>query len=458
MEFIALIFTFDKNSIPNGEKIACDPILRTAECGQDPSRISTSGRSANGRLNCSYAITNPRFWTAFATDTNDRIGGTYTREEEPRPGQYMEKTVFIEKEKYKFVQQAMNVEVPFTPEERKTENAVNSGGRKGLRSTLLGAASSALLVALSGLPIDAVQAATDYPNKPVTVVVPSPPGGIIDASTRLVTGVLAETLAQPFIVENRGGGSGNLAYSKVARSAPDGYTLLASYSGFHVGNPLLTPTLPWSQSDLKPVALIATSTNVITVHPSVPANTLAELISYAKTNPGQLSYASQGYGSVAHIGTEIFKLRTGTEILHIPYRGSGPALQDLLGNQVHMFVTTPPSVGGHIQLGKLRALAVTGETRYPELPDVPTTAEAGLDDYELETWVALFAPADTPDDIVEKLTTQVKLALENPETIAGARAAGFDARYESPAELSRRVSVEHDSWSKAVREGGIKAE
>ncbi|CAM3930328.1 Bug family tripartite tricarboxylate transporter substrate binding protein [Bordetella muralis] len=315
-----------------------------------------------------------------------------------------------------------------------------------------------LLMALSTLPLKATSAPLDYPNKAVTLIVPSPPGGIIDASTRLVAAELARAMAQPFVVENKGGGSGNVAYSQVARAAPDGYTLLASYSGFHVGNPLLMPNLPWSQNDLRPVALIATSTNVIAINPSVPAHTLAELISYLKAHPGELSYASQGYGSVAHIGTEILKQRTGTQILHIPYKGSGAALQDVLANQVQIIITTPPSISGHIKLEKLRALAVTGKTRYSELPDVPTTAQAGVPDYELETWVAVFAPAGTPDAIVEKLTTQMKLALEKPETRAAANAAGFEAHYEPPSVLARRVASEHDNWSKAVRESGIKAE
>ncbi|MCZ8405360.1 tripartite tricarboxylate transporter substrate binding protein [Achromobacter xylosoxidans] len=330
------------------------------------------------------------------------------------------------------------------------------GGQR-LRQTL-SRASLGLAVAACALPTAAGAAEPGYPSRAVTIVVPSPPGGIIDASTRLVTGELARATGQPFVVENKGGGSGNVAYSQVARAEPDGYTLLASYSGFHVGNPLLTPTLPWRQQDLKPVALIASSTNVIVINPSVPALTLAELIAYLKANPGKLSYASQGYGSVAHIGTEIFKLRTGTQILHVPYRGSGPALQDVLANQVQLFVTTPPSIGGHVKQGKLRALAVTGKDRYAELPDVPTVDEAGLKDYALETWVAVFAPAATPDAVVETLTARIKSALDKPETRAAAQAAGFDAYYESPSVLAARVATENGNWSKAVREGGIKAE
>jgi tripartite-type tricarboxylate transporter receptor subunit TctC len=328
--------------------------------------------------------------------------------------------------------------------------------RKSSRTVLPRTLRACLLIALSAPALQAAASPADYPAKPVTIVVPAPPGGIIDASARLMGIQLSRVLGQPFVVENKSGGSGNVAYAQVARSAAEGYTLLASYSGYHVGNPLLTPKLPWAQKDLEPVALIAAATNVITVHPSVPAHTLAELIAYLKAHPGELSYASQGNGSVSHIGTEIFKQQTGTQILHVPYRGSGPALQDVLANQVQVFITTPPSVIGHIKSGKLRALAVTAKQRYPELPDVPTTAEAGLKGYELETWVALFAPAGTPRTVIDKLSTQVRQAMEKPETRASAEAAGFEARYEAPDVVSRRVASESARWAQAIKEGGIK--
>jgi tripartite-type tricarboxylate transporter receptor subunit TctC len=324
-----------------------------------------------------------------------------------------------------------------------------------MRHRALRAGLPAVLWALS---MQVAAAPADYPAKAVTIVVPAPPGGIIDASARLIGLQLSRALGQPFVVENKGGGSGNVAYAQVARSAPEGYALLASYSGYHVGNPLLTPKLPWAQKELEPVALIAAATNVITVNPSVPVHTLGELIAYLKAHPGELSYASQGNGSVSHIGTEIFKQHTDTQILHVPYRGSGPALQDVLANQVQIFITTPPSVIGHIRLGKLRALAVTAKQRYPELPDVPTTAEAGLKGYELETWVALFAPAGTPRTVIDKLSAQVRLAMESPATRTSAEASGFEARYEPPGEVLRRVASESARWAKAIKEGNIKAD
>src|ERR1044071_9531242 len=172
--------------------------------------------------------------------------------------------------------------------------------------------------------------------------------------------------------------------------------------------------LPWSQAELAPVALVAAATNVITAHPSVQANNLKEFIAYAKANPGKLNYASQGNGSMSHVGTALFEQQTGTDLVHVPYKGSGPAIQDVLAGQVQVFITTPPSVMGHVQQGKLKAFAVTGKTRHPMLPDVPTVAEAGLPGFELEAWVGLFAPAGTPAPVIATLSETVRKALELP--------------------------------------------
>ena len=239
---------------------------------------------------------------------------------------------------------------------------------------------------------------------------------------------------------------------------PDGYTLLNSYSAHHVGNPNLTPRLPWAQKDFVPVALITVATNVITVHPSVPANNLGEFISYLKANPGKLSYASQGNGSLSHIGTEMFKLQTQTSMVHIPYRGSGPALQDVLSGQVQVFITTPSSVMAQVQVGKLRGLAVAGKARHPGMPTLPTNLEAGLKGFELEAWVGIFAPAATPADVVAKLSEQIKAALELPETKTWADGAGVELRYLPPSALASLVKKDTDFWAKTIKTAGIQAE
>ena len=304
----------------------------------------------------------------------------------------------------------------------------------------------------------AQSAASSYPSKPITLVVPNPPGGFVDASARILSDSLAKVTKQSVVVDNRGGGSGNVAYSYVARAAADGYTLLNSYSAYHTGNPSLAANLPWAQKDFSPVALITIATNVIAVHPSVPANNLTEFIKYLKANPGKLSYASQGSGSLSHLGTELFKLQTGTHMVHIPYRGSGPALQDVLSGQVQVFITTPPSVMGQIQTGKLKGLAVAGKSRHPGLPNVPTTAEAGLKGFELEAWIGIFAPAATPADVVAKLSGQIKAALELPETKTRADGAGVELRYAGSEQLAALVKSETALWAKTIKAAGITAE
>ncbi len=297
-----------------------------------------------------------------------------------------------------------------------------------------------------------------YPNKPITLVVPNPPGGFVDTSARLISESLARVIGQSVVVDNKSGGSGNVAYGHVARATPDGYTLLTSYSAYHVGNPALSAKLPWAQKDLTPVALVTVATNVIAVHPSVPANNLKEFIAYLKVNPGKLSYASQGSGSLSHIGTEMFKMQTGTSMVHIPYRGSGPAVLDVLSGQVQVFITTPPSVMGHVQAGKLKGFAVTGKSRHSGMPNVPTTDEAGLKGFELEAWVGIFAPAGTPPEVVNKLSASLKQALELPETKTRATAAGIEIRYLPPTELEALVKRETEFWAKTIKIVGITAE
>jgi tripartite-type tricarboxylate transporter receptor subunit TctC len=322
------------------------------------------------------------------------------------------------------------------------------------RSILHRAAIAAVAVLCSGL----VLAQGAFPTRPVTLVVPNPPGGLVDTSARLLGDTLGKFLGQPIVVDNRAGGSGNVAYGIVARAQPDGYTLLTSYSAYHVGNPWLMTKLPWAQKDFTPVALITVATNVITVHPSVPANNLQEFIAYLKKNPGKLSYASQGNGSVSHIGTEMFKAQTGTSMVHIPYKGSGDAIRDVLSGQVQVFMSTPPSVMQHVQTGKLKAYAVTGKTRHPGLPNVPTTAEAGLKGFELESWVAIFAPAGTPPDVVQKLSSSIQQALATPEAKSRADAAGIELRYLPPAQLGEMVKQETAFWGKTIKEQHITAD
>ncbi len=318
-------------------------------------------------------------------------------------------------------------------------------------------ATTAAVLSTMGLAAGAAQAQT-FPTKPVTFIVPNPPGGVVDTSARLVGDPLAKLLGQPVVIENKGGASGNIAYQQVALAPKDGYTLLISYSAYHVGNPSMFSKLPWAPKDFVPVALLTAATNVITAHPSVPANNLKDFIAYVKANPGKLNFASQGIGSLAHVGTALFESTTGTDMVHVPYKGSGPAIQDLLGGQVQVFVTTPPSVMQHVQAGKLKAYAVTGKSRHPGLPNLPTTAEAGLAGFELEAWVALFAPAGTPPAVVQQLSAKVKEALATPEAKGAADRAGIEIRYADPAALQALVDKDTKYWADVIKAKNIKAD
>lgn len=295
-------------------------------------------------------------------------------------------------------------------------------------------------------------------DKPITLVVPNPPGGLVDTSARLLGDPLAKAIGQSVVIENKGGASGNIAYSQVARAQPDGNTLLISYSAYHVGNPSMFSKLSWSQKDFVPVALLTVATNVISAHPSVEANNLKDFMGLLKANPGKLNYASQGIGSLSHVGTELLLVNTNTEMLHVPYRGSGAAIADVLAGQVQVFITTPPSVMQHVQSGKLKAYAVTGKTRHPGLPNVPTTAEAGMPDFVVEAWVGLFAPAGTPPAAVQALSEKVKLALATSEAKAMADRTGIEIRYMDPTSLGNLVTKDTEYWGNVIKAKNIKAD
>ena len=294
------------------------------------------------------------------------------------------------------------------------------------------------------------------PGSNLTMVVPVPPGGILDQVTRIVGPAFGRGLSQNVVVDNRAGASGNIAAGYVARSKPDGQTLLVGYSMFHVGNPSMFSKLTWDPvRDFSPVAMLVVSPHVIAVHPSVPANSLKELVAYARANPGKLNYATSGNGSVPHVGMELFKQLNKLDIVHVPYKGAGPAMQDVVAGNVQMTVATPPSLLGQVQAGRLRALAVAAKSRHPLLPQVPTTAEAGFPDFELEAWVALFAPAGTPADTVARQSAAVKEALETAEVRKGFDNIGVEIRYQNPQRLDQQVRTDIDYWSKVIRGANI---
>ena len=298
-----------------------------------------------------------------------------------------------------------------------------------------------------------------FPNRPVTLVVPVPPGGILDTVARMVIPSMTQSLGQPVVIDNKAGAGGNIAASAVAKSTPDGHSLLVGYSMFHVGNPSMYPNLSWDPlRDFTPIGMLVVSPHVLAVHPSVPAKTLRELVDLARANPGKLNYATSGNGSVPHVGVELFKQQNRLDITHVPYRGAGPAMLDVVAGNVQMTVATPPSLAGFVQSGKMRPLAVAASKRLALMPDVPTSAEAGFPGFELEAWVALFAPMGTPPATVQKLADAVKVAMESAAVRKSAETAGVEIRYMPPAQLDAVVRKDIQYWSNVIKTANIRAD
>jgi tripartite-type tricarboxylate transporter receptor subunit TctC len=298
-----------------------------------------------------------------------------------------------------------------------------------------------------------------FPQRPITLVVPTPPGGSTDFTARLIAEPLTRALGQSIIVDNKPGASGNIGNQFVARSKPDGYTLLMAYSGYQVGNPHLFKDAGWEPiKDFVPVAMVTRAPQVVAIHHALPVNTLQELVAYAKKNPGKLNYASSGNGSIQHIAGELFKQLTGTFITHIPYRGSGPAVQDLLAGTVDLHITTPASVVAHIKSGRLRALAVTSPKRLTSLPDVPTATEAGLKGYDLDSWFALYAPAGTPAAVVQQINAEVNKILQSPEVRKKAEDSGTAVEAMTPVQLGEFTRKELDYWGNVIKSAKITAD
>jgi tripartite-type tricarboxylate transporter receptor subunit TctC len=316
-----------------------------------------------------------------------------------------------------------------------------------------------LLAWVFALLCGAAGAQSSYPSRPITLIVPVPPGGILDQAARIVTPAMGSALGQSIIVDNRAGASGNIGALAVARARPDGYTLLVGYSMFHVGNPVMFKDLPWDPlRDFAPVGMIAVAPHVIAINAALPYQTLKELVDYARAHPGALNYATSGNGSVPHVGMELFKQTFKVDITHVPYKGAGPAVQDVIGGNVQMTVATPPSVGGFVKAGKLRAMAIAAKNRLALLPDVPTTAEAGFPGVEMEAWVAIFAPTGTPPEVVAKLSNALRLSLETPEAIKSSAVAGMEIRYMTPAQLDAQVRKDIGYWQPVIRNAHISIE
>jgi len=318
----------------------------------------------------------------------------------------------------------------------------------------------AALVALASLcALDIANAQPAYPTRPIRLVVPFPPGGTTDILARSVAQKLTEAWGQPVVVDNRPGAAGNIGAELVAKSAPDGYTLLMGTVGTHAINASLYAKMPYDHvKDFAPVILVAGVPNVLVVNPAVPANSVQELIAYGKAHPGKLNFASSGSGTSIHLAGELFKVSTGVNMTHIPYKGSAPALQDLVGGQVQLMFDNLPSALPQIKAGKLRALAVTSTTRAAALPNVPTVAESGLPGFEASSWFGILAPAGTPPAIVAKINAEVGKWVSSPEAKEKLLSQGANAIGGTPEDFAKHIQTETAKWAKVVKDSGAKVD
>ena len=301
--------------------------------------------------------------------------------------------------------------------------------------------------------------AQTFPTKPIRLICPFPPAGAVDIASRAIADELTKVLGQPVTVDNKPGAGGNLGGAEAARAAPDGYTLFMSTSGIQAINPALYAKMPFDPNkELVPVAPLVSLSNVLVVHPSVPVKSVQEVIALAKREPGKWVYASSGNGTSIHMSGAMFTQMTATDIAHIPYKGSGPAVTDLLGGQVHMMFDNIPSSLPHIKAGKLRALATTGARRDPTLPDLPTVAEAGVPGYESGVWFGLMVPAGTPRDVIARLNAAAVQGTKSPAFVKRMTELGYNIIAGTPDEMAASIKAEITRWTPIVKASGAKVD
>ncbi len=318
----------------------------------------------------------------------------------------------------------------------------------------------ALIAALiAALAWAAPPALAEYPEKSVKIIVPYPPAGTTDILARLIAQRLSERMKQPFVIENRPGAGGAIGSVAVAKSPADGYTLLMGTVNSHGINSALFKNLPYDAvKDFVPITIVGSTPNVLAVHPSVPAKTLAELLTLARAKPGSLNFASTSQGGSPHMSGELLKSMTGVDITHIPYKGAGPMLIDLIGGQVQMGFDNLPSSIGHIRSGKIRAIAVTTAKRFPGTPEIPTMAESGVPGYEVSAWFGLLAPAGTPKAVIDALYRNIADILKQPEVVKQLFDLGAQPGGNAPEAYARQIAADVEKWKKVVAATGVKAE
>jgi len=297
-----------------------------------------------------------------------------------------------------------------------------------------------------------------FPNKPVKIIVTAAPGGTTDIASRALSDILGKELGQTVIVENKAGGAGIIGIQALLAAPPDGYTMAMGNIGPNAINYSLYKNLPYKMEDMEPITIVIANPNVLVVNPEVPAKTVAELVALAKANPGKYSFASSGRGQSIHMSGELFRTQAGIDIIHVPYKGAGPALADLLAGQTNMMIDNLPSSMQYIKAGKLRALAVTSKNRVAELPDVPTMIQSGYPNFEVTAWFGLFVPAGTPKPVIDKLYVAVKKALETPEIKQRWKDLGGWAVGDTPANTKIFIAAEKKKWELVAQQAKIEAE
>jgi tripartite-type tricarboxylate transporter receptor subunit TctC len=315
----------------------------------------------------------------------------------------------------------------------------------------------ALLAA--ALALGAASAFAQYPSRAVQLVVGFAPGGGTDTVARVVQKPLGDRLGQQVVVDNKPGAGGNIATDMTAKSAPDGHVLMLANVGSLSVAPHLVKDLPYDPlKDLAPVSMGVIFPNLVVVHSSVPANTLAEFIKLAKENPGKYTYGSSGIGGAGHLAGELLKMMAKIDLVHVPFKGGGPAMQAMLGGQIHAYMATPVAAGTHVRAGKAKALAITGPERDPLMPDVPTVAESGYPGYQATNWYAFVVAGRTPRPIIERLNRDIVATLKDPQVIDLLRKQGVEPRPGTPEELGAFIKSEYDTWGKVVREAKIQVQ
>jgi tripartite-type tricarboxylate transporter receptor subunit TctC len=315
------------------------------------------------------------------------------------------------------------------------------------------------IIFLAVLALTAPGVAQNYPDRVVRIVNPYPPGGSVDVMARLLAQKLGENLGQQFIVENRSGGGGNTGSDSVAKAEPDGYTLLFTAPGPLTVNQTLYSKLSFDPAtDFAPIALFATAPIVLIVNPGVPANNVQELIALARKEPGKINFASAGNGTTNHLSGELFKSMAKVDIVHVPYRGAGPAMNDLIGGHVQMFFDLMPVVLPQVTTGKVRALGIAGAKRASSLPDVPTIAEQGVPGFDASSWYGLVAPAKTPEPVLAKLREEVAKALKTPDMVARIRELGSEPGAAFGKDFGAFMAAETKKWAEVIRASGAKAD